>query len=416
MKFNGKTVTIDEKGFVISSDSEFKDFWSSQAGEWKIVSTAPGLIILERRVGNNYEGASKVLISGEIKKEGWLVDIINFICNSRWSGTLTATSGELLRKLFFDKGAVRMGSSNVESEKLGEIMVKEGLIKKAQLLEALEEVSGEKRLGEILIRKSICTASDIFRVMYRQVEEIFHSTLLMSSGYFYFTEGLEAAEIPAILSLDTHALLLEVVKKMDEISYFKKRIPGVNIILKRKRISFPPGIPQLEADFLGKCDGRRTLMEIAREIRVGEFEAMKLAYRYIEEGAVEVVITERSYDESIRFAVWNYNSIIDIIHQTAKQKGVYDSLSLIERNYLNTAAEEGELPEGIVINSDGHIEPESAVNAAAKLKTRNRMGYIIQAMNRYVFFILFTVCTYLPREEQQRLNTQVHTLIQKVSS
>ena len=416
MKYDGKTVTIDSGGFIISSDADFLKFWQSQAGEWKIISTGPGLLILERKTDSEHSERKRVLISGEIRKEGWLIDIISFISNSKWTGTLTVTSGGTKRHLFFDKAALRHATSNVRSEYLGEIMFRKNLISRGQLDGALKQVSGERRIGEVLIRQGVCTASDIFKMIYRQVEEIFYTTLLLDSGYFYFTEGLEPVKLPAILSLDTHSLLLEAVKRIDEISYFKKRIPGLNIVLKRKRMSFPPGMPQVESEFLGKCDGQRTLEAVAREIMVGEFDAMKLAYRFLEEGALEVVMTERTYDEGAQFAVRNFNSIIKLIHSEIDDQEKLLVLLGVEKNYINSARKEGEIPEDIAIDDKGCIDATTVISALGKIKVTNKIGYFIQIMSRYVFFVLFSASTFLPRQKQQQLNLKVHTLIQKVSS
>ncbi|MFH1435153.1 MAG: DUF4388 domain-containing protein [Pseudomonadota bacterium] len=415
MKYDGKTVTIDSGGFIISSDADFLKFWQDQAGEWKITSTGPGLLILERKTDAEPSEGKRVLIGGEIRKEGWLIDIISFISNSKWTGTLTVTSHGTKRQLFFDKAALRHATSNVRSEYLGEIMFRGNLIGRRQLDDALKKVSGERRIGEVLIRQGICTASEIFKMIYRQVEEIFYATLLLDSGYFYFTEGLEPVKLPAILSLDTQSLLLEAVKRIDEISYFKKRIPGLNIVLKRKPRSFPPGMPHVESEFLGKCDGQKTLAAVAKEIMVGEFDAMKLAYRFLEEGALEVVMTERTYDESAQFAVRNFNSIINLIHNEIDEKEKLLALLGVERNYINSARKEGEVPEEIAIDEKGCIEASTVISALDKIKVTNKMGYIIQIMSQYVFFVLFSASTYLPRQKQQQLNLKVHTLIQKVS-
>lgn len=416
MKFSGKTITIDYQGFVISSDFEFKEFWQSQAGEWKIVSTSPGILVLQRQGAHEDAKGASVLISGEIQKEGWLTDIISFICNSKWTGTLAVSSRGTRRQLFFDKGTIRLATSNLKSEHLGEIMFRGNLINRDQLDKALKLITSERRIGEILIRQGVCTASDIFKMIYRQVEEIFYSALILDGGYFYFTEGLETVKLPAILSLDTQGLLLEAVKRIDEISYFKKRIPGLNMVLRRRRRSFPPGMPEVESEFLGRCDGKRMLSQIAREINVGDFDAMKLAYHFLERGTIEVVITEKTYEESARFAVTHFNFIIDVIHAEITEESKLESLRMIEQNYINAAQQEGEIAGGIALDAEGHFEPVSVIESLGRIKVSNRVGYVIQIMTQYTFFVLFTACTYLPRQQQQQLNLKVHTLIQKVSS
>jgi hypothetical protein len=416
VRLNGKTVTINQSGFITETDEDFVRFWQDQAGQWKIISTGPGVLILERSPSGEGARGGRVLMSGEIQGEGWLTDIVGFISNSRWTGTLTAASGGSKRQLFFDKGTLRLAASSLRSEHLGEIMFRENLITRAQLDEALSQVTGDRRIGEILIRQGLCGTSDIFRMIYRQVEEIFFSTLLMESGWFYFTEGLEPLSLPAILSLDTSALLLEAVKRIDEISYFKKRIPGINIVLKRRIRSFPPGMPALDGEFLARCDGVRTLSQIAREISIPDFDAMKLAYRFLDSGEVEVVLTETTYEESVRYAVSHFNAIIDMIHAEVEEEESRLNLFMVEKNYLRNAQKEGEIPAGICLDDRGRFDEASVKGALGQLKGTNKPSALIQILTQYTFFVLFTASTYLPRQRQQQLNMKVHSLIQKVTS
>jgi hypothetical protein len=111
VRLNGKTVTINQSGFITETDEDFVRFWQDQAGQWKIISTGPGVLILERSPSGEGARGGRVLMSGEIQGEGWLTDIVGFISNSRWTGTLTAASGGSKRQLFFDKGTLRLAAS-----------------------------------------------------------------------------------------------------------------------------------------------------------------------------------------------------------------------------------------------------------------------------------------------------------------
>ena len=59
-------------------------------------------------------------------------------------------------------------------------------------------------------------------------------------------------------------------------AYFRKLIPGTNIVLQRKSRSFPPRLEdEVEDTFLSRCDGKRTLSEIAQVTGLGEYEVTK---------------------------------------------------------------------------------------------------------------------------------------------
>lgn len=58
--------------------------------------------------------------------------------------------------------------------KIGEMLIKEGLISKAQLEEALmaQSIEPEKKLGEILIEKGILTVADFEKILLLQIEDL----------------------------------------------------------------------------------------------------------------------------------------------------------------------------------------------------------------------------------------------------
>lgn len=58
--------------------------------------------------------------------------------------------------------------------KIGEMLIQEGLISKAQLDEALQAQSSHpgKKLGEILIDKGILTVADFEKILLLQIEDL----------------------------------------------------------------------------------------------------------------------------------------------------------------------------------------------------------------------------------------------------
>ena len=413
---SGKTITISPRGFVTCDDENLVRFWQDQAGEWKVSSLGPDVLILEKFASQKPGTTGKILLGGEVKGEGWIADVIGLIANSKWSGILTAIHGETLRRLFFDAGALRLASSTSKSELLGEVLVRENLVSRNHLEEILKETGASMRVGEALVKKGLCTTTDIFRMICKQVEEIFFSVILMDSGWYYFTETSEMLELPAFLSIDTSALLLDAAKRIDEISYFKKKIPGTGIILRRKRRTFPPRMQPLEADFLGRCDGLKTIGKIGEETGISDFEAMKMAYQLLERGYVEIVLTEQISRENISVIVSHFNSIIETINSYLTEPQNLKNLVTIERNYLNNAIAEGEIPEGIVIDEMGRLNEHSVADAISNIKGENKISWLVNSLTCYVFFVLFSSCSYLPKKSQQQLSVIVHSMIQKVAS
>lgn len=410
------TIVFEQDGTVSGGGEDLITFLREHSGTWRVASSIPGLLVLVRGAGD--EGRlRRAILAGTITREGHLIDIIGFVSSSQWTGTLTAVSGEKRRELFFDKGSLRMATSNDKGDRLGELMHRLGKITKSQLEDAVRSMEPDQRIGEVLIESGASTTTEIFKMIHTQVEEIFYATLVMGEGTFHFVEGLELGELPAFISLDTNNLLLEGVRRIDEMAYFRKLIPGSNIVLQRKTRSFPPMVQEdVETLFLSRCDGIRTLAQIAAETGIGEYEATRLAFRFLSEGALEVIPTEETREESVRFLVDRFNDMID--HVVAAIGGGKDTAPFLMevRLYPRSGGEFQDFIERMRLDDAGHLDFDNVLEILRDTDVGEPLVYLVQVLTQYLFFVLFLSDRYLPREEHRRISAQVHTMLQKIGA
>jgi len=406
-------ILVDADGRLSSEVGDLAPFWKQHHGAWRIAASGGDMIVLERESAGT--GRERAILAGNIIREGHLIDIIGFVSNSHLSGTLTASSGETRRSLYFDKGSLRMATSNEKSDRLGEIMHRLGRITKAQLDEAVKSMQPGVRIGEVLIQSGASTATEIFKMLHTQVEEMFYAALVQGEGTFHFVEGLDLGDLPAFLSLDTNNLLLEGVRRIDEMAYFRKLIPGSNIVLQRKARSFPPRVgEEIEELFLSRCDGRRTLAQIARETGIGEYEVTRLAYRFLTEGALEVIPTAETLDDSVRFVVDRFNDMIDRVIAAIQSRGDPAAFMTEVRLYPRSGGEFEDFVERMKLDERGHLDFGNVLEITRSLKVREPMVYLVQVLTQYLFYVLFLSDRYLPRDEHRRISTEVHTMLQKI--
>jgi hypothetical protein len=410
------TIVIDGNGRVSGDGSDAATFLSDHAGEWTISASGPDMLVLERR-GEAAGESGRAVLAGTIAREGHLIDIIGFISSSQWSGTLTASSAGARRELYFDKGSVRMATSNERSDRLGELMHRLGKITKSQLDDAVQDIGPDARIGEVLIRRGASTATEIFKMIHTQVEEMFYATLVLGSGEFHFVEGLDLGDLPAFISLDTNNLLLEGVRRIDEMAYFRKLIPGSNIVLQRKSRSFPPSMQdEVEDAFLSRCDGVRTLDEIASETGIGEYEATRLAYRFLTEDAIEVIPTVETKDDSIRFIVDRFNDMVDHVARAIGRRSDPAPFMAEVRLYTRSGGEFQDLLEKMKLDESGHLDIANVLEFIHEADVDEPMIFLLQVLTQYVFYVLFLSDRYLPREEHRQISVEVHTMLQKIGA
>ncbi|EPX62595.1 hypothetical protein D187_008783 [Cystobacter fuscus DSM 2262] len=259
---------------------------AGRAGSYILQPTSPDLLVFSRSPA---EGGSlptpRVVLSGDAS--GFpLSDLIAFLSQSRWSGIVRvqAPSGE--RSVVMREGEVRGATSDVAADRLGEVLVRLGYVDRAQLEAVLREQPPSK-IGRTLVERGLLQAHDLFRCVTHQVSEIFHSIVLCREGSFFLVDQPVEDKLGHNIQLSTQSLLMDSIRKIDELAHFRKRIPHSRLYVLRKGPTFAKLEPD-EDRVLGLVDGRRTLLELGQASRLSEFDVTKVVYGLLEGGFVSL--------------------------------------------------------------------------------------------------------------------------------
>ena len=244
---------------------------------------APGLLADVRSLGT-----AGVVLAGDLATFP-PADLLNFLHNGRRDGVLLARSGGTERAVALIEGNVAWACSASPAERLGEVACRMGLADRARvhdLLKTQREAAAVRRIGQLLVQSGSMTEEDLPRAMRHQVIEIFLGLLVAQSGAFLFLRGCDRARLPNDFALDTEALLLDGLRRLDEMELFRGRVSGVQV---RPRRTGKPALEELPADaqiVLGMAEGALTLGQIAAASALGEFETTRVVYRLAVAGLV----------------------------------------------------------------------------------------------------------------------------------
>jgi hypothetical protein len=271
---------------LVPEDRQGPSPLSGRSGTYALMPTAPDLLVFSRTPA---EGGSipapRVVLSGDAS--GFpLSDLIAFLSQSRWSGVIRVSSPGGERSVTFREGEVRGASSDDPSDRLGEVLVRLGYVERAQVEAALREHPPSK-VGRALVEKGLIQAHDLFKCVTHQVSEIFHAIVLCREGSFFLVDQPVDDKTGHIIQLSTQSLLMDSIRKIDELAHFRKRIPHGRLYVARKR----PSDGKLEEDedrVLAMLDGRRTLLELGHAARLSEFDITKVVFRLLEGGFASV--------------------------------------------------------------------------------------------------------------------------------
>jgi tetratricopeptide (TPR) repeat protein len=229
-------------------------------------------------------------IEGSLQDVG-LADICQLLAMGRKTGCLSMTDRSNFGYVYFDDGRVTYASVLNRPDRLGELLVRNGAITRAQLSDAMEAQAHERgvRLGQILVRHGALTDEELRRWVSRQIEEAVYYLFTWDQGSFHFDpeqrpedDGLMLVNIPA------ESLLLEGARRVDEWGLIEKKIPSFDLVF---QVVKEPGeedeLTSQQRKILPLLDGERTLEDVVTEAGLVEFDVGKALYGLLQAGFVD---------------------------------------------------------------------------------------------------------------------------------
>jgi tetratricopeptide (TPR) repeat protein len=134
------------------------------------------------------------------------------------SGDLQARSGKTVKTLFFDRGRLVFGASNLKKDRLGESLIALGRITDEQFSKATAMMKGDRqqRFGEALVASGAMDKDELGRSVARQVKRIAVSLFELTEGAAFFEERKCAIPLDYMVSLSLHRILYVGIKSMSD--------------------------------------------------------------------------------------------------------------------------------------------------------------------------------------------------------
>ncbi|AKV01791.1 hypothetical protein AKJ09_08454 [Labilithrix luteola] len=394
---------VDQTGAVHPVGRTASQQLRPRAGEWRLIPSPRDLIVARSMSG----GDAVMKLAGEIRSPGALSDIVALAAQSNWKGELIVLSEKGTRSLYFEGGTIIAASTTIAEERLGETLYRFGVITREQL-ETIVRISTEtrKRLGETAIETGIVAAEQLYSMMARQVEEVFFAAVHVTEGAFYFFDRFEERHILRRHSLNAGGLLMEAARRMDEMRFFREKIPGdayIPVPVPGKKAS-----EELEQVF-AECDGQKSIADIGRAIGQLEFEVTRAVFQLVSSGCAFVVAPRPRGPEAI---VETFNPALAVIHQRCDLAGKGDEL----REGLSRFATGGGVYDPLFMGAgplmDGTLKPHRiASNIAMLAGDDDPDAWLVGLMNDYVGFALFQAESLLPRDSQSKLQADVMEIL-----
>jgi hypothetical protein len=276
---------IDAHGRVVPQSDPARRALADRAGRFLLLPSTADLLVARRTPAGAAGSAQRprCFRAGDLGGVP-IADLIAFVHHSRLSGVLTVATEGAERSVSFHEGEVRSAQSSAAGERLGDVVVRLGYATEAQVAQAS---AGGQAVGKALSDAGTLGANELWKCLHEQVTAVFHAILLSRTGTFFLLDEDPAEHAGTPLGVSTQSLLMDGIRRIDELSLFKARIPGPNAFLRRKAPARAVTLRPTETSLLSLVDGQRTVAQVATLAHLPEFDATKILYHLAEAGYLE---------------------------------------------------------------------------------------------------------------------------------
>lgn len=227
-------------------------------------------------------------LEGSLREFG-LADILQLISLQRKTGSLTVESRLDRVRIVFHEGHITGAESKKKGDehRLGNVLVKKGLVTEEQLKNALEEQKSRGgKLGHILLAHEAVGKEELESVLTFFITEIITNLFSWKEGRYEFKpEGIPLDKI-IDLEIDTQHLLMEGMRILDEWAIVEGKISLDSILEKTGKL--PSELDDNERAIYALVDGQTDASGIADLGGLEHMQTTKIMLKLMEEGYVEL--------------------------------------------------------------------------------------------------------------------------------
>lgn len=382
-----------------------------EPGDYR-VAVGPGGNYLLTRHGEDGAARTRVLMAGELTGRMSVVEILNIITSAQWSGELHVAARDGARVLLIAQGALKHARTEVEAERIGEQLIRAGVLERAALEELLPQKGPDERFGQLLVRRGRVGEERLYGELQQQTEAIFYAAMLVEHGTYWFVAPPDGAPAPATtVHLPVQGLLMEGVQRIDEMGLFRERIPHNRLF----PVATGPrreGLEPAARNLLELCDGTRNIDELSRKTSLGEFSTLKLIHTLLRSAQLELRAGPTLDIASVRRLVRQFNDIVRDIFVVIATYGSMERTSQALGHWLSSGPLVGLVGERVDI--DGTLDAKEVLARLEQHGGHDPLQELHRALHELAAYALFLASIGIPRQVERTLARDVNARLNQL--
>ncbi len=144
------------------------------------------------------------------------ISVFQLINLAQRTGELVLDAGDNSARVYFDNGNISFAEISNRKTKLGEFLVRQGIVKQKQLDKSLVKKRKGKKLGKILLDDGVIDEKTLRSAIEEQIKEVIYEVVRWKKGWFSFSSGKRAVSQDIFIDIPLDHLMLEGLKRLDE--------------------------------------------------------------------------------------------------------------------------------------------------------------------------------------------------------
>ena len=216
-------------------------------------------------------------------REASLPDVLQLLAMGKKTGCLSVTHRQQFGTIHFERGRISHAAIVNRRDRLGDILVKHGLVSPKALEEAIATQASqpERRIGDLLVAGGHLGREQLHEYLKQQIEEAVYLLFTWSQGTFTFEPDVVPDAQDITVSISPESLLLEGARRVDEWSLIEKKIPSLDLVFSLDREHLAESDVEVTAEqevVIPLIDGRRDVSGIVEESGLDEFQVGKALF------------------------------------------------------------------------------------------------------------------------------------------
>jgi hypothetical protein len=232
-------------------------------------------------------------IKGSLDRQN-LASVLLTVFLHRFSGLLDVNQDKVQKKIFFEEGNIVFAASNLNRDRLGDILLEEKKITREHFdASVIELKKGKKRQGAIFVQLGALTTQELILAIRHQIRVILFSILPWNKGTFTFTFLDQTPKETVTLRENTLNLLSAATESVTNREWLQKGIKEI-----RSQVNFPGGVqvrgnslsmtPQERKIYLFVTEKDRTLEQVCQWSEYNEAETIKSLHYLLSQELLQI--------------------------------------------------------------------------------------------------------------------------------